>query len=180
MNKKPLSRIKYNEQWNVWVSTEGLIYRQLPDGTLKEFSRSVTNSGYYQVGFLLNGKCCVRLVHRLVAETFLNNPNNLRDVDHIDNDKLNNTLENLRFATHSFNCLRNERKMSTEHREKMREASRNAHLGKKWYTDGVRNVIGNPGECPEGFYLGYTKSRKGQGHYNIKPARECIHEEKIA
>ena len=180
MDKKPLSRIKYNEQWNVWVSTEGLVYRQLPDGTLKEFSRSVTNSGYYQVGFLLNGKRCVRLVHRLVAETFLNNPNNLRDVDHIDNDKLNNTLENLRFCTHSFNLARVSRSISPEHKEKMRESSRNAHLGKKWYTDGVRNVIGNPGECPEGFYLGYTKSRKGQGHYNIKPARECIHEEKIA
>jgi len=38
------------------------------------------------------------LVHRLVAITFIDNPNNFEEVDHIDRDKSNNNIENLRWA----------------------------------------------------------------------------------
>lgn len=175
-----LVRIKYNEQWKVWVATDGRVYYGKKDGQLVEFSRSVTNSGYYQIGVVKDGKPSARLVHRLVAETFLNNPNNLRDVDHINNNRLDNRLDNLRFCTHSFNLARANRTLSDEHRTALVIGAVNAHLGKKWYTDGVRNVVGKPGECPEGFHLGFTKSKKGEGHYNKKEPREWSHEEKIA
>ena len=42
-------------------------------------------------------------VHRLVAEAFIPNPDSLSDVDHIDCDKLNNRVENLRWCTHADN-----------------------------------------------------------------------------
>ena len=42
-------------------------------------------------------------IHRLVAITFLTNPENKKCVDHIDNNRQNNNLINLRFATHSQN-----------------------------------------------------------------------------
>jgi hypothetical protein len=38
-------------------------------------------------------------IHRLVAETFIPNPNNFSDVDHIDRDKLNNSVSNLRWVS---------------------------------------------------------------------------------
>ena len=44
-------------------------------------------------------------VHRLVALSFIPNPSNKRIVDHIDKDKLNNHIENLRWATHSENGM---------------------------------------------------------------------------
>ena len=44
-----------------------------------------------------------RLVHRVVAETFIPNPDNLPEVDHIDGDKSNNCVENLRWVTRSQN-----------------------------------------------------------------------------
>lgn len=43
------------------------------------------------------------LVHRLVAEAFLDNPNNLPEVDHIDKDPKNNSITNLRWCDRKFN-----------------------------------------------------------------------------
>lgn len=164
--------IKFNEDWNVWVSTDGHIYRQVKDGKLVEYSRSVTNSGYYQVGICRNGKASPRLVHRLVAETFLENPKNLRDVDHIDSDRLNNNVENLRFTSHSFNCARGIHEMAPWHREKITAAVIEYHKGKVWYTDGVKNVYSTPDVCPEGFHKGFTKSKHGFGHSRRVKAEE--------
>lgn len=59
--------------------------------------------GYLQVGFGANGKRVHRLIHRIIAETFLPNPDNLPEINHKDNNPANNNVSNLEWCTHEYN-----------------------------------------------------------------------------
>ena len=63
-----------------------------------------SGDGYLKVQLWKNGKYKICSVHRLVAETFLENPENLPEVNHIDEDKTNNRVDNLEWKTHRDNC----------------------------------------------------------------------------
>jgi len=63
----------------------------------------ITKKGYKQVSLWKNNVGYLKSVHRLVAEHFIDNPENKSYVDHIDRDKTNNMYWNLRWATNSEN-----------------------------------------------------------------------------
>ena len=65
---------------------------------------SKNSKGYFQVHLSKNGKSKMCKIHRLVAQTFIPNPNNLTEINHIDEDKTNNRVENLEYCTHEYNC----------------------------------------------------------------------------
>ena len=58
---------------------------------------------YRYINFRWNGKQKNKSVHRLVAEAFLPNPDNLPCVHHIDGDRLNNRLDNLKWVSEQEN-----------------------------------------------------------------------------
>jgi len=64
------------------------------------------STGYYCVVLQCNGKKVTKTIHQLVAELFLDHEPNGHKlvVDHIDNNKLNNRVENLQIVTNRFNC----------------------------------------------------------------------------
>ena len=59
--------------------------------------------GYQTVSLSKNGKQKIFKIHRLVAEAFIPNPENKPCIDHINTDKTNNRVENLRWVTHKEN-----------------------------------------------------------------------------
>ena len=63
----------------------------------------VKNNGYGGVTLCTKGLLINYLVHRLVAKSFLANPTNLPEVNHLDGNKLNNRVENLEWCDHYDN-----------------------------------------------------------------------------
>ncbi len=59
--------------------------------------------GYFYVALCKNSKVKAMKVHRLVAQTFISNPKNKPEVNHIDGIKTNNLINNLEWVTHNEN-----------------------------------------------------------------------------
>lgn len=85
------------------VCTDGSIYNAQ---TGQEIKPCVDGCGYHVVNLYKNKKMYTKKIHRIVAEAFLENLYDKEQVDHIDNDRTNNNVYNLRWATtqeNSFN-----------------------------------------------------------------------------
>ena len=101
---------KVIEEWRPVVGFEGL-YEVSNIGRVRSLTRykkvikpRITNSGYYQYQLWHKGVCRVGSAHRLVAQAFIPNPDNKPVVNHIDENKLNNSVDNLEWVSHAENC----------------------------------------------------------------------------
>lgn len=107
-----------NEVWKDIKGYEGLykisnlgriksMYRRGGGGILKP---NLAKNGYYTIGLRLKNKGIKRfLIHRLLALHFIDNPNNLPMVDHINRKRNDNRLENLHWVSVKENCLNSNR-----------------------------------------------------------------------
>ena len=83
------------------VDDNGRKYEKPVSG--KQMKQCLKNNGYKSVSLTKGGATKAFYVHRLVAEAFIPNPDNLPMVNHKDEDKTNNFLENLEWCTAQYN-----------------------------------------------------------------------------
>jgi len=82
--------------------TDGTVHSNYGKG--KDLTPSDNADGYLRVGLTRDKKQSQGVIHRLLAEHFIPNPDDKPCVDHIDRDRHNNDLTNLRWVTHLENC----------------------------------------------------------------------------
>ena len=85
--------------------------KKLNTGDYKEIKGSINSKGYKYFQVQRNGKRVNKLFHHLVAKCFISErPNNLV-IDHIDRNKLNNNVSNLRYITQDENMRNTDKYM---------------------------------------------------------------------
>lgn len=111
-----MEKLTVDELWKDIKGYEGL-YKISNMGRVKSFRQwtrascpdeyilkpSIANNGYCQVTLYKDAKKKKFLVHRLVAEAFLPNPHNLPHINHKDENRLNNIVDNLEWCTPRYN-----------------------------------------------------------------------------
>jgi hypothetical protein len=104
----------YVSDCGVVYSAGGHLYKQAHVLVPRE-----DKNGYLDVGIYKDKKRYFRRIHRLVAEAFIPNPDNLPQVNHIDGNVKNNRVENLEWCTcsdnlkHSFRVLHRKPSITT-------------------------------------------------------------------
>ena len=84
------------------VSDQGRV-RSMKFGKERILKLGSDKDGYLQVGLWKNGENKMCKVHRLVAQTFTPNPQNLPEVNHKDENKTNNSVQNLEWCDRKYN-----------------------------------------------------------------------------
>lgn len=149
---------------NYAISTYGRIQRVTPspNATVGTFKKPQVNktTGYTHVKVSGSEGKRSMAIHRLVATHFIPNPNGYKEIDHIDRDKQNNHIDNLRWCTRREN-LQNMARSRGKVRdiiatppdggeELVFETARDAAkyiaelTGLVYWPQGIANVLGNP------------------------------------
>lgn len=113
----------------VWKDIKGYesLYQISTLGNVKTLARQKVkehilspenNKGYLRVSLSKNNKKKHYFIHKLVAEHFIPNDKNLPEVNHKDENPLNNSVDNLEWCTHRYNLLYGSRRKKVIEKER--------------------------------------------------------------
>lgn len=119
------------------ISNLGNVYSLITNKILKP---RLTLDGYYQVDLCKDGVKRHLYIHRLVAQSFLDNPKNYKIVNHKDENSMNNIVSNLEWcdSTYNNNYGNCKRKISEANSIKINQYDMNGNFIKQWL--GVNNI----------------------------------------
>ncbi|MDV2904930.1 HNH endonuclease [Phytobacter diazotrophicus] len=106
-----------------YVNIEASNYGRVKNVQTGKIIGAIGNHGYYKTTIYGN----YVLIHRLVAQTWIPNPNNLPVVNHIDENTLNNNISNLEWSTQSNNIkgtgagIRKNVPLTTEQKDEVKQ-----------------------------------------------------------
>lgn len=144
------------------ITENGEIYSYKWNRRHKLVTSYCCNGRYEDIKLSKNNKTYHKLVHRLVAETFIPNPLNLPEVDHIDKNTHNNCVSNLRWCDRKFNLEQSYETMSPVRNYKIVELTINdKHIA---YFKSITLA------CRYASKLGYSKSSL-QKYYHCRDAK---------
>lgn len=87
------------------ISTFGRVKSLYTNKILKPYKSSKSAKGHYmQVSLHKNHKKYKANIHKLIANTFIPNPNNYPIINHKDENPSNNYIDNLEWCTYKYNC----------------------------------------------------------------------------
>ena len=128
------------------VDSEGNIY-SLKWKRRTRLKCQLINSGYYTVDLWKNNKNKKFLVHRVVAEAFIPNPNCLPQINHKDENRLNNNVENLEWCTAQYNSTyghaveKRAEKMRGRHEPEWKKKQHSEWLREYWKEKSDKYVV---------------------------------------
>lgn len=104
---RKIEKVVLDEHWrqyknsNYWISDTGDCYNKQTQCLLSP----IKSGNYYKYCFSINGKKSSALIHKLVYSLFKNDYDEQKQINHIDGNKQNNSLQNLELVTNQQNVL---------------------------------------------------------------------------
>jgi len=161
------------------ISNKGRVRGTSYKGT-KILNPAITKNGYLNVVFCVKQIKVHKLVHRLVAEAFIENNNNLEQVNHINGNKQDNRVENLEWCTQEYNNFhayntnllnryedRPEAKLTKELVLKIPELIKQGAT-----TDDLKNLFNVSRRCIDNIFEGKNWTGLGIDFTRLKPCRK--------
>lgn len=128
------------------ISDDGKVFSVRSNRLIKN---QLSNKGYYRVELNFSGKAEKYSVHRLVAEAFIPNPDNLPEVNHKDENPLNNHVSNLEWCTHLYNVNYGTRVARIQSKRQTPMGADNSQSIRVYQFDLNGNFIAEYGSCGE-------------------------------